>query len=232
MEVPNTNNFVFDIKAIAFDIDGTLYPTWKLYPHMSAHFFKHSIFYLHYGLVRNELHRMDVLPDLYHKQAELMAKRVKKPLVETRDKLWKVVYEGIEHCFRKIKPYDDIQETFKLFHEAGLKIGILSDFPPAQKGDIWGCLQYADVVLSSEETGALKPASRPFEVLSEKLGEPFEKILYVGNSLKYDIKGANSIGMKTAYILPYWKRTLHLTEKSADISFGNYRELQKIVLCS
>ena len=114
--------------------------------------------------------------------------------------------------------------------DAGLKIGILSDFPPEQKGDIWGIRDLCDVCIGSEESGALKPSIYPFGILERKLGVPADKILYVGNSVKYDVLGAKGAGMKTAYILKGFKKLFNIKLPEADISFKNYRQLQKIVL--
>ena len=110
------------------------------------------------------------------------------------------------------------------------KIGILSDFPPEQKEDIWGVREKCDVVLGTEAVGALKPDSHSFIELSKALGVPPEKILYVGNSVKYDVIGAKNAGMKTAFILTGLRKLFRIPLKMADISFTNYRQLQKIVL--
>lgn len=219
-----------NIKAVAFDIDGTLYPAWKLFIRMPLYFVRHLFFYLHFGKVRKQLRRLGVLQNFYEKQAELMAARLNISVDASKEKVDGIAYSGISHYFEKIKPYKDIEETFRLFHEAGLKVGILSDFPVAQKGDVWGCLKYADVSISSEDTGALKPSPHAFTVLAEKLGISPEQILYVGNNLKYDVGGAASIGMKTAYIETVSKRIFHRGEKPATILFHNFKQLQKAVL--
>ena len=51
---------------------------------------------------------------------------------------------------------------------AGLKIGILSDFPPSQKSDIWGIKELCDVCIGSEESGALKPSVYSFWNFEQK----------------------------------------------------------------
>ena len=60
--------------------------------------------------------------------------------------------------FKKVKPYKNVKETFIKLKEAGYKVAILSDFPPEQKGDIWGVLPYCDGVYGAEHIGALKPS--------------------------------------------------------------------------
>ena len=73
----------------------------------------------------------------------------------------------------------------------------------------------------------------PEELLTsfaKALNVPPEKILYVGNSIRADINGAKKAGMKTAYIMPFWRKILNKKLAQADISFKNYRQLKKIVL--
>ena len=125
---------------------------------------------------------------------------------------------------------DGLREFVTELKARNYPMGLLSDFPPVQKGDLWGMSHFFDVALCSEEAGALKPASEPFLELSKRMGSPPEKILYVGNSLRNDIVGARSVGMKTAYLLPKWRKLLNIKPAEADISFENYRQLQKIVL--
>lgn len=220
----------WNIKGVAFDIDGTLYAQWKLYVHMAAHFLRHCVFYLHYGIVRKQMRALPDTDDFYKAQDEMMASRTKLSVPETHDKITDVIYDALKPYFLKIKPYAHIEDTFRVFHEAGLKVAILSDFPPEQKGDVWGCEKWCDVILSSETTGALKPSALPFTVLSEKMGLKPEEILYVGNSEKYDIAGSQKVGMKAALIVPKLKRFFCVKKSSADIIFSDFRELQKAVL--
>ena len=42
-----------DIEAVAFDIDGTLYPSWKLYIRMPLYILSHIKLYLHFNKTRN-----------------------------------------------------------------------------------------------------------------------------------------------------------------------------------
>lgn len=93
-----------------------------------------------------------------------------------------------------------------------------------------GSRKFCDVVLGSEGCGALKPSVYTFGTLAEKLGLKSEEILYVGNNIKADIIGARNAGMKTAYLMPFWRRLFGLKLRHADISFKNYRQLQEIVL--
>ena len=87
-----------------------------------------------------------------------------------------------------------------------------------------------DVVCGSEALGALKPSKYTFGLLAAKLDVAPEEVLYVGNSISADIEGASAIGMKTAYLMPLWRKIFNKPLPIADISFKNYRQLQDFVL--
>ena len=71
---------------------------------------------------------------------------------------------------------------------------------------------------------------KALRVEAEKLGVKPEEILYVGNSIKYDVMGARNYGMKTAYLLKGFRKIFNIKCSLADISFKNYRQLKNIVL--
>lgn len=219
-----------EIEAVAFDIDGTLYPSWKLTALALPYYTLHCMFFLKYGLVRNEMHRTGTDGNFRKIQAEKMARRLKCSPEEAEERLEKTIYEYLKKYFRKIPCFPEVPETFRRFKDAGLKLALLSDFPPEQKGDVWGVKKYCDVVLGTEAAGALKPDSHSFLRLAKDLDVPPEKILYVGNSVKYDVKGAKNAGMKSAFIRTGLRKLFGLDVKEADFCFSDYRQLQNFVL--
>ena len=176
------------------------------------------------------MHKTAPLADFYEYQARILAEISKLKSPRAKEIINEICYDGLKKFFKKVKPYPYVYECIKSMKDAGLKIGILSDFPPEQKGDIWGIRALCDVCIGSEESGALKPSVYPFGILAQELDVPADRILYVGNSLKYDVLGAKGAGMKTAYILKGFKKLFNIKQPEADISFRNYRQLQKIVL--
>lgn len=219
-----------DIKAVAFDIDGTLYPSWRLYIRIIPYVLKNIRFFLKYKKVRAILHRTAPSGDFYEYQARLLALELGIDNVTARNMIETIVYRGMMPYLKAVKPYNYIRETLQSFKEKGYKLAILSDFPPEQKGDIWGTRDLFDVIRGSEELGALKPSKYTFGSLALELGLPTDEILYVGNSISADVEGAAAAGMKTAYILPFWRQLLNCPLKEADISFKTYRQLEKSVL--
>jgi putative hydrolase of the HAD superfamily len=173
---------------------------------------------------------VNVPGDFFSLQAALLAQELRIGQDEAQRLLNERVYDGLKPFFQRVKLFTGARETIQAFKAAGLKIALMSDFPPEQKGDVWGIAPLCDAVLSSEKTGALKPKSTPFEALAAALCVEPRHILYVGNSLRYDVRGARGAGFKTAYLLPFWRRILSKPHKEADFSFKDYRQLRKIVL--
>ena len=218
------------ISVIAFDIDGTLYPSYRLNLRVCGYFLRHLGFFLHYNKVRKQLHRTAPLADFYEYQGRLLALEMHCTVEEAKANIQSIVYDGLKPHFCRIKPFRGMQEAIAALHAAGYRIALLSDFPPSQKGELWGIVPHCELILGSEALGALKPSKYPFGVMAQALGVPLESILYVGNSVRCDVRGANNAGMKSAYLLPLWRRLLRRPLKEADICFANYRQLQDIVL--
>lgn len=215
-----------NIKAVAFDIDGTLYPEWKLTVRILPIIFSHLKFFWHYGKVRHVMHKTGPLPDFYEYQARLLGEKLKCPSEKSKALIQNIIYEGFKDHFTKIPCFNGVEELFKSLKEKGYKIALLSDFNPEQKGEMWGLKKYCDAIMGTESIGALKPSKYPFGVMAKTLGVELNQILYVGNSEKYDVKGAKNCGMKSAYIHSWFA----CKSKIADINFTSYRNLKKILL--
>jgi putative hydrolase of the HAD superfamily len=219
-----------DIDAIAFDIDGTLYPNGALYRRVFPFIAKNLGLMRAFGAVRRRIRSIQeenpgrASEDFFAWQRELLCEEAGVSSARA-DRFFNDIYEGWRPVFQRIRPFPGVREAFLAFKESGLKIGILSDFLPSQKGSIWDLAPLADVILGSEETGALKPSPIPFLALAERLGTSPGRVLYVGNSVPSDIIGGRAAGMKTALIAP-----LFLRDARADISFGSYRKLTALVL--
>ncbi len=218
------------IKAIAFDIDGTLYSSVRLYFKMIFYVLKYLPFYIKFGKVRKILHKSAPVADFYEYQARLLADELHCSADEAKNLIQIIVYDGMKVFFEKIKPFPYAKECIQNLKNAGYKIAILSDFPPSQKENIWGIKDLCDVCIGSEESGALKPSLYPFGILSRELNLKSEEILYVGNSKRCDVSGASNAGMRTAYILSGFEKLFNIKYRKADINFRNYRQLENIVL--
>lgn len=217
------------IKAVCFDIDGTLYPNWQMVWLMLPAFLADIPLNRAYGKVRKQLRTLswegkEELP-LRTVQAQLVKEELKSPLSveETESLIETNLYRRWVSDFKRVKGYPQVKEALTLIRAQGLKTGVLSDFPIQNK------LRYLnlskdcfDVALCSETVGRLKPDKRPFLALAEALECDPSEVLYVGNSYEKDIVGANRVEMLTA----------HLTRKRpketvANFSFRDFGEFIK-----
>ena len=225
-----------EIDAVAFDIDGTLYRNSSLYLRLVPHYLANLRFFRKYNAVRKELRakpeNAEGYTDFFATQKELLAQKLMCTPEQAEQQLDKIVYSGLEHYFRRIRPCTAALKLICRLKQAGMKIALLSDFPPEQKGEIWGIRKECDLLLSTEEIGALKPSEKPFKVLSDKLGIPPQKILYIGNSHNYDVAGPSKLGMKTAWFIPRIKGFFGCRSSLADITFCSYPQLARIIFNS
>ena len=222
------------ITAVAFDLDGTLYPNYRLNIRLLPFLMGHWRLLLAFARARDHIRsEQETSPssfrdDFYDYQAQLTAERLNMPPKQIGEMLERLIYRGFEEHFLKIKLFPHVKEVLAELRSAGLKLGLLSDFPPIIKLNNLGIAEGWDAVLCSEETGAVKPALRPFVRLAEELGCAPAQILYVGNSRRYDVFGAWRAGMKTALLAGAGRPDKAKT--AADFTFRNYRQLRDFVL--
>jgi putative hydrolase of the HAD superfamily len=218
-----------EVAGIAFDLDGTLYPNYRLFIRLAPFIIKHGKFLWAMGKARNIIRTKSPEGPFYELQARIMADFLKEEPRIIQERLEKLIYRGWEPLFKAIKPYPHVRETLEAFRRRGFKLGILSDFPPIKKLEHLGLGGGWDTVLCSEDSGRLKPDPLPFLKLAASLALSPNRILYVGNSLKYDIAGAKKTGMKTALIRSGWKKNVPPGDQ-ADFTFSDYRQLHQYVI--
>lgn len=202
------------LKAIGFDIDGTLYPSIRLNRALLGFAARNLRCLRAFNAVRRELRRMERTPeyqsappadmaDFHRLQARLVARRLGMDDKAALDLIERLFYREIPESFRKVRPFRGVQEALDRFREEGLLLGALSDFPGDRKLELMGLREAFHVSMTSEETGFLKPAPRPMEALAERLGVSPSEMLYVGNSVSYDVAGARAAGAHAALIRPW-----------------------------
>ncbi len=232
-----------EIDAVAFDLDGTLYPNYRFYMRVLPFVVKERRLMTAFKKARELLHTIQADDDLYGEdfytaQAFLMAREENPAAGDTetarmRLRVERLIYRGWEPIFKKVKLFPHVKETLTALKNLDLKMGLLSDFPPEQKVEYLGLEGLFDVVVCSEETGRLKPDPTPFLVLAEKLAVSPDRILYVGNSRCFDAEGAVGAGMKAALKVSFLKDIVQKSRASAaraSKNFHDYRYLYNYVL--
>jgi putative hydrolase of the HAD superfamily len=219
-----------DFDAVAFDLDGTLYPEYRLNVRLLPFLLRHWRLLVAFGKARDRIRsEQEESPsafraDFYEYQARLVAERLNAPPNRIGESIERLIYRGWEPHFLHVRLFPHVRELLAELGAARLKLGLLSDFPPQAKLKNLGIADRWDAVVCSEAVGALKPALRPFACLAEALGCPPERVLYVGNSYRYDVLGARRAGMKTALI------TGGRAKNGVDFVFHDYRILRDFVL--
>ena len=214
-------------SAVAFDLDGTLYPNFRLYFRLIPFLFREQRLLRAFRKARIRLRRSGAYGgDFYELQARLMGEILNEIPERVRDRTEKLIYRGWEPLFKKIRLFPHVKETLDIFREKGIKMGLLSDFPPETKLENLRLTGYWDAVVCSEHSGRLKPDPVSFLELARKMGKNPEDILYVGNSVSYDVEGARRAGMKAALIRAGYRGR----RGSPDFVFYDYRKLRDYVL--
>ncbi len=209
-----------EIKAVGFDIDGTLYRNMMMYICSTPSFIKHPVLVSHFSKARKEIRNIRPIDDFRKVQTSLISASMGIPEDRVEAMIEKRLYKDWEETFKCIRPVKGVRQTLEKIKELGLGLGALSDFPVQNKLKYLGLDGYWDCEFTSEETGYLKPHPESFLLLAERLGVKPEEILYVGNSYSKDVEGAAAVGMKTAHF------SLKKKDNSiADITFGRYSEL-------
>jgi putative hydrolase of the HAD superfamily len=220
------------IQAVAFDVDGTLYPNIKMYLRAVRFFLNHPLLMYHFNTVRKKIRSIRPIDNFWILQADMLAELTNSTREEAEEAIDKLMYDEWEQIFKGIKVFPEIPGILRSLKQEGIRLGVLSDFRVHTKLAYMQLEGLWDGVVSSEESGYLKPNAEPFRLLLEKLNLPPESVLYVGNHYHYDIIGAKDAGMKAAYFTSMYSGSKRGAENCrADVVFSTYKNfLQKILI--
>lgn len=217
-------NWVGELEAVAFDIDGTIYPNYTMYRASLPIVLANLRLFRAFGRARRMVRIDPPAKDLRLETARITASLLGADSTAVATRIDEVIYRRWEQVLRRVPLFPGVPETLRVLRERGYRIGALSDFPVVTKLELFGIDDLWDCVLCSEETGFLKPHRAPFLRLAECLQTETNRILYVGNSYRYDVLGARAVGM----------RTVHLARRpepdsTADITISRWDELARIL---
>jgi putative hydrolase of the HAD superfamily len=222
-------------EAIAFDVDGTLYPASSLYLRSLFLAARNLRLAATFGRMRKELRVLAAAPAyraappadghaFRSMEACLVADRLGWDRTKTADLISRRLYGEVASLFARVRPYTGLVPALDALKAAGLRLAVLSDLPPETKLEHLGLSGYFEAALCAEDSGFLKPEPEPFLMLASRLGLEPSRILYVGNSPAYDIVGAKAVGMGTALVSPRG-RTAAGMRSAPDLIFRDWREL-------
>jgi HAD superfamily hydrolase (TIGR01549 family) len=225
------------LKAIVFDVDGTLY---RQNPLRRAMFLR----LLHaastapmlglrtfrvlsaYRQTQEQLRGADPGVDLAEEGIRRVCERTKtgRPFVAACVARW-MEREPLALLTRYTQP--GLPDFLRACKSCGLRLGVLSDYPAEAKLEALGLDDLFDVVLCAQsgEIRALKPSPRGLQVALERLGVGAEEALYVGDRADVDAAAAEAAGVRCAILT----RRRHQGRTASWIPIAGYPQLHRLL---
>lgn len=195
------------IKAVTFDVAGTLIEPWPSVGHVYsevavAHGFEPiAPALLNEAFVRawKTKGQFDYSPSAWRELVQMtFAEWIARP---PADGMFDAFFHGLYRRFESAaawRIFEDVFPTLAELKKLGLKLGVISNWderlrPLLNNLDL---SRQFDVLVLSIETGFAKPAPEIFRRAALLLDAPLETILHVGDNIAEDYYGALSAGMQ------------------------------------
>lgn len=126
---------------------------------------------------------------------EIMKKNPISYALELYDVYWDVMLQ-------EMMPFNYVMPFFEWLKKENIEIGILTDLTAHIQHRKLRALKisdYVDVIVTSEEAGAEKPDSLPYELIIKKMEIAPNKLIMVGDSSAKDCDGARKCGIEAIH---------------------------------
>ena len=195
------------IRAITFDVGGTLIEPWPSVGHVYAEVAERQ------GLGK-------VSPEILNERFKA-AWRGQSNFNYTRE-AWSAI---VDETFRDLvsqsycesffpslyerfaqadawRIFEDVEPTVSALAASGIRLGIISNWDERLRPLLTalGLAKRFEVIVVSCEAGATKPSPLIFQMASKSFELPPEKILHIGDSSELDLAGAQAVGMQALEI--------------------------------
>lgn len=225
------------LKAVVFDVDGTLYRQPPMRRAMAARLLQaHALKPVHGWRTMHALRA-------YRRAQETLRERgtvgdIASAQVRLACDASALAPEFVVGCVTRWMDEEPLaflprcaQQGLVTFLEGcrsrGLRLGVLSDYPAAAKLRALGLAEWFDVVVSAQDKDveAFKPNPRGLRLVLDRLGVAPEESLYVGDRADVDAPTAAAAGVRCAILsaaAPEGGETDHLR-------FADYGQLQHML---
>jgi beta-phosphoglucomutase-like phosphatase (HAD superfamily) len=184
------------IKAVIFDIDGTLIDSVDLHAASWVEAFRQFGRHAEQDIVRERIGEGAdrLIPEIIGGET---SEAMRKEIEEFRAKLFKEKYLG------RVKPFPGVPELFKRLRSEDRKVVLGSSCTAGQIEDykaIAGIADLIDAQATSDDADCSKPAPDIFQAALQCVGVRAADALVVGDTV-YDVLAARKAGMKTVGLL-------------------------------
>lgn len=199
-----------DIRAVIFDLDGTLYSRKGLIINvtlkMTLKRWRNLWLLRAMSKSRNSQKGQDYYDKdkLYNQLFNNIANIANVTKSEARDWYLKEFYPSfIETLSKKYEMYPSVNDLMKHLNSQGIKLAVLSDhsYLPERLNALGIDTDFFEMIISAEELGAYKPAKRLFLSVAEELKVKPENVLVLGDKADTDGEGAKAANMKYIQIV-------------------------------
>ncbi|RYG26027.1 HAD family hydrolase [bacterium] len=143
------------------------------------------------------------LTDSEPTRTEQMRRTLQRLELEDEERAARLSQHYMERRDANLCLFPDALPLLDRLREEGYRMGLITNGPAdiqRQEVATLGIADYFDPIYIEGEVGYGKPDSRVLKSAAEAVGEPPERILFVGNSYGHDIRPAIEAGWKTAWI--------------------------------
>jgi HAD superfamily hydrolase (TIGR02253 family) len=222
------------IKAVLFDLDNTLIDFLKM-KHVCCSEAVNSM--ISAGLPMTKSKAMKLLFEMYEEYGMEYQPIFQEFLKRTMGKVdYGILASGIV-AYRRVRsgilePYPGVEAMLLRLKMEGYHLGIVTDAPRMKawmRLAAMDVIRYFDFVLTKDDVkGKVKPSRLPFSTAVKKLGISPEEILFVGDSIRRDIAGANQAGMHSC-LARYGEKKRHRGSAKPEFSIRNPLEIFKVL---
>lgn len=190
------------IQAVLFDLDNTLLDRDAAFRRYAEYFYHTHPVIRRTHTFEQALHRMIV----FDQQGQRPKEDVFTDVLREWPDLHKTVHELIEEFWSHFPSYFTLDEpTAHLLRDLSahdIPYGVVTNGAATQldKMRASGLDQWVRTVVVSDLMGVAKPAPRIFHEALSRLQQAPQSTLFVGDNPEADIRGAQAVGMQTAWI--------------------------------